>query len=287
MKKLMVLLIAGVLSIAVFAGCSSKTKFQAVKAEDVLEEHFGFCITKGNPKKDEILGAMNKVIKKYRDDGTILKLCTYYQRLFNKEDPGEKVLEVPALTGSETLVVYTNAEFAPYEFVYENKIVGVDMDLMGMVAAELGMKLEIRDGKYDQIFTAVPSQAAAGTYHVGAAGITITEERKETLLFSDPYVNSIQYIICAEGASYKNIGDLKGLRIGVQQGTTGDLAVDAAINEDLNSDPEKPYYGTLKGSGAQLIRYDSGPVAFLALMSNTIDVVVLDELPAKSIVANQ
>ena len=91
----------------------------------------------------------------------------------------------------ETLTVYTEAGFAPYEFVYEGEIVGVDIKIMQAVADKLGKKLVVEDVNFDSIVGAVKT----GKADAGAAGITITAERAEDVDFSIPYSSTEQYVI--------------------------------------------------------------------------------------------
>ena len=166
------------------------------------------------------------------------------------------------------LVVYTEAGFAPYEFIYNNEIVGVDIEIMKAVAAKIGVELEINDVNFDTICTSVKS----GKADVGAAGITINDTRKKTVDFSNPYSSTEQYIVVAAGNdTIKNISDLKGKNIGVQEGTTSDLLIEKLIND-----------GTLAGS--TLTPYKAPAVAAASI--GKIDAVVTDKLTAQIIEAN-
>ena len=169
----------------------------------------------------------------------------------------------------ETLTVYTEAGFAPYEFVYEGEIVGVDIKIMEAVAAKLGKKLVVEDVNFDSIVGAVKS----GKADAGAAGITITAERSEEVDFSIPYSSTAQYVIVkADNAAITTLETLVGKKIGVQQGTTSDFLVDGLIKD-----------GTL--TGATLTAYDAPSLAAAAL-GTKVDAVVTDKLTAQLIVAN-
>ena len=163
------------------------------------------------------------------------------------------------------LVVFTEAGFAPYEFVSDNKIVGVDIAIMQAVADKLGVELVVTDVAFDTICAAVKS----GKADVGAAGITIRDDRKESVDFSIPYSSTEQYVV-VDKTNYiiKTLEDLKGKKIGVQQGTTSDFLV-----EDLISN------GTLEGS--YLTPYDAPAVAAASI--GKIDAVVTDKLTAQII----
>ena len=169
----------------------------------------------------------------------------------------------------ETLTVYTEAGFAPYEFIYEGEIVGVDIKIMEAVAAKLGKKLVVEDVNFDSIVGAVKS----GKADAGAAGITITAERSEEVDFSIPYSSTAQYVIVkADNAAITTLETLVGKKIGVQQGTTSDFLVDGLIKDN-----------TL--AGATLTAYDTPSLAAAALGSK-VDVVVTDKLTAEVIVAS-
>ena len=167
-----------------------------------------------------------------------------------------------------TLVVYTEAGFAPYEFIYNNEIVGVDIAIMKAVAEELGMELVVTDVAFDTICTSVQN----GKADVGAAGITIRADRAEQVDFSIPYSSTEQYVIVpATNESIKTLEDLKDKNIGVQNGTTSDMLIVDLITA-----------GTL--GDAEIIPYSSPAVA--AASMNKQDAVVTDKLTAQLIVAN-
>ena len=169
---------------------------------------------------------------------------------------------------ADTLTVYTEAGFAPYEFIYNGEVVGVDIAIMEAVAAELGKELVVTDVAFDTICTSVQN----GKADVGAAGITIRPDRAEQVDFSIPYSSTEQYVIVkADNTTITNLDDLKDKAIGVQQGTTSDMLVEGLITD-----------GTL--GSATLIPYTSPAVA--AASMNKQDAVVTDKLTAQLIVAN-
>jgi|CZCB01.1.fsa_nt_gi ABC-type amino acid transport substrate-binding protein len=174
---------------------------------------------------------------------------------------------------SNTLVMYTNAEFAPFEYFEGEKIVGVDVDIAEEIAKDLGKEVVIEHIDFDSL---IPS-LVAGKADFVAAGMTITPEREETVDFSIAYVESIQNIISLKDNEIKTMEDLKGKKIGVQLGTTGDLAISDAINlED----------GDLYGTGAKVKTYGNALEASQDLLTGRIDAVIIDKLPAEEIVKN-
>lgn len=170
----------------------------------------------------------------------------------------EKEAEAVADASGDTLVMATNAEFAPYEYREGDDIVGIDADIAQAVADELGMKLEIEDMAFESIILAVTS----GKADVGIAGLTVTEDRLESVSFSTSYTQAAQVIIVQEGSELVSPDALEGKTIGVQLGTTGDLYAD-----DIED--------------ATVERYNKGFEAVQALGQGKIDAVIIDREPAK------
>ncbi len=173
----------------------------------------------------------------------------------------------------DKLVMYTNAEFAPFEYFEGQNIVGVDIDIANEIAKSLGKEIVVEHIDFDSLLPAI----VTGKADFVAAGMTITPDRQEEVDFSIPYVESIQNIIYKKDAELKNMDDLKGKKIGVQLGTTGDLAITDAINTED---------GELNGSGAEVKTYASALEAAQDLLTGRIDAVVIDKLPAEEIVKN-
>lgn len=166
------------------------------------------------------------------------------------------------------LVMGTNAEFPPYEYYDADgkTIIGIDAEIAKAVADKLGMKLVIKDMKFDSLLTAVQS----GSIDIVFAGLTVTDERKQSVNFTDTYATGIQAIIVPEGSDIKTADDLEGKKIGVQTGTTGDIY----CTDDYGQENVK--------------QYDNGALAVAALKNGQIDCVVIDNEPAKQYVkANQ
>ena len=169
--------------------------------------------------------------------------------------------ETPA-EGKEVLVMATNAEFPPYEYYEGQEIVGIDAEIAAAVAEKLGCELKIEDMAFDSIIAAV----ASGKADFGLAGMTVTEERLESINFSDTYAHATQVVIVTEGSAITGVADLDGKKVGVQLGTTGDIYA-----EDI--------------ADATIERYNKGFEAVQALSQGKIDAVIIDNEPAKVFVA--
>ncbi len=162
------------------------------------------------------------------------------------------------------LTMGTNAAFPPYEFVDDDgNIVGIDAEIAAAIAEKLGMELEIKDMEFDSLITA----CAGGSIDVVLAGMTVTDERKESVNFSDSYATGIQVIIVKEDSDIADADGLEGKIIGVQSGTTGDIY----CTDDYGQDNVK--------------QYANGALAVEALKNDQVDCVIIDNEPAKSFVA--
>lgn len=176
---------------------------------------------------------------------------------------GEKT-GVEKIKDEGKLVMLTNAAFPPFEYLgSDGSVAGVDVDIAKAIADELGVALEVVDMDFDGIVMAVQS----GQGDLGVAGMTNTEERRQTVDFSINYVDTAQMIIVQEGSPIATPDDLTGKVIGVQLGTTGDL------------------YASDYVEGAEISRFKTGSDAGMALANGQIDAVVIDAMPAAQIVA--
>lgn len=192
---------------------------------------------------------------------------------------------------SEELVMATNAEFPPYEYKEGNEFKGIDIEIAQELAKRMGKKLVIKDVKFDAALLGV----SEGKYDMVLAGLTVTEDRKKSMSFSESYAKGVQVMIVKDGSSITGIDDLFNydengdpvslknteIKIGVQTNTTGDIYSSSDVTgwgfNDLNED------GSTKTDRVK--RYDNGAIAVEALKNGQVDVVIIDEEPAKSYVA--
>ena len=154
--------------------------------EPFVEEEYAICLKKGN---DELLDKINGALKELKEDGTVDDIMNNYIGDNIGETPYESPEDVDRSNG--TLVMATNAEFEPYEYREGDTIVGIDADIAQAICDKLGYELEIDDMEFDAILAAVQS----GKADFGAAGMTVTEYRLESVDFTDTYANASQVII--------------------------------------------------------------------------------------------
>lgn len=160
------------------------------------------------------------------------------------------------------LTMATNATFPPYEYYEGSEIIGIDAEIAKAVADKLGLELKIEDMEFNSIIIAVTQ----GKADIGLAGMTVTEERKEAVDFSDSYATGIQAVIVPEDSDIQSIEDLTGKKIGVQLSTTGDIYAKEDFGEE------------------NVEAYNKGADAVMAVKQGKVDAVIIDNQPALSFV---
>ena len=162
------------------------------------------------------------------------------------------------------LTMATNATFPPYEMTTDSgDIEGIDVDTAKAIAEKLGLELQVDDMEFDAALLSVQQ----GKADIAMAGITVTDERKAVMAFSDSYATGIQSIIVPEGSDIASPDDLAGKKIGTQRGTTGYIYCTDDFGED------------------SVVAYDNGLTAVQALNNGQVYAVVIDNAPAKEYVA--
>lgn len=157
-----------------------------------------------------------------------------------------------------TLTVCSDIPYKPFEFEDENgEYVGFDIDLLTAIAKKLDLKISVQDVGFDALQSG--TTLAAGTCDVGASAMTITDDRKANIDFSDPYVDSLQSLLVRADSGIKSINDLDGKNVGVQQGTTGET------------------YASENAKGAQLVQYPSDGELWPAMQAGQIDAILQDQ----------
>ena len=278
MKKLIALVtVLSLLMAGILTGCGEKSGGGAgvVKVIDIplTEEEYAFGVDKNQP---ELLEEVNKFIAQIKSDGTFDKILNNY---FGDGTPSP-VTSAELDPSKDQLVVATNAAFEPFEYMAGDKYLGIDMEIAGLLAERLGKELVISNMDFDAVCLSV----GQGKADIAMAGLTIKEERKEYVTFSDKYYDAAQMLIVKSSDkrfdNCKTTEDveavLNGLdsktRIGVQNGTTGEFYVRG--DEDWG----------FPGYKVECIGYKSGSLAVQDMLNGNIDLVIIDEAPAKCIV---
>ncbi len=166
----------------------NKNSDLSILDEEFVIEDYAICVSKENP---ELTMDINEALAQLRENGTLDKIINNYIA-----DEEYKYVSPEGLDYSNgTIVMATNATFPPYEYYEDGKIVGIDADLMQAIADILNKQLTIMDIDFDAIITAVQG----GKADVGVSGMTVTEDRKKNIDFTDTYTTSKQVIIVRNG----------------------------------------------------------------------------------------
>ena len=179
------------------------------------------------------------------------------------------VAEEAPVAEVKTLVMGTNAAFPPYEYIGDDgeTIVGFEVDILAYIADKLGMKLEIADMEFGSVLTSVQT----GKVDIGVSGLTVTEERLQNVNFTTSYTTARQSIIVTDGSPIQSVDDLfaegADYMIGVQESTTGHIYSE----DDFGADHVQAFF--------------TGASAVEALIAGKIDLVIIDDEPAKAFVA--
>jgi polar amino acid transport system substrate-binding protein len=163
------------------------------------------------------------------------------------------------LVQAGTLTVCSDIPYPPFEFEEGGKYTGFDIDLITAISSEMGLEVAVQDVGFDALQSGVT--LAAGQCDLGASAMTITEDRKKNIAFSDPYYDSLQSLLVPEGSDIKAIDGLAGKKVGVQQGTTGE----SYTRENAPSD-------------AEIVAFPSDAEMYQAIQAGQVD-ALLQDLP--------
>ena len=260
--KIIALVLALVCICTAFAACGGNkddgntTKTPAVKVinYDLTSEQYAFGVDKDQP---ELLTKVNN---------------------FGSGTP-QAVKSAVLDKSKDQLVVATNAAFEPFEYMKGDDYYGIDMEIAAYVAKKLGKELVIQNMDFDAVCLSVGQHKC----DIAMAGLTISEDRKEYVNFSDAYYEASQRLI-VKGTdttfdACKSADDVKAIlnsltedkKIGCQQGTTGNSFIEGS--EDLG----------FPGLKAKAVAYKSGSLAVQDLINNGVDYVIIDAAPAERI----
>ena len=178
------------------------------------------------------------------------------------------------------LIVATSANFAPFEYIDGKEFKGIDMDIAEVIAKKLNKKLVIKDMEFDSVVTSL----ASGNAHIALSGLTINDTRSKVIDFSQTYFSASQMVIArANDTRFANIAtkeellktlqSIPNLKIGVQVGTTGEFYA--------KGDSDWGFEGF---HNAQVKSFSNGALAAIAMKNEQINIVIIDEMPAREII---
>ena len=275
MKKFLAIALAAVLLFALAAcGGNGGEKADVVKVIDInlTEEEYAFGVDKAQP---ELLEATNKFIAEIMADGTFDAICNNY---FGDGEPVavKSAVEDPT---KDQLIVATNAAFAPFEYMEGDSYYGIDMEIAALLAEELGKELVVQNMKFESVCLSVGQHKC----DIAMAGLTVREDRKEHVNFSDSYYKASQRLVvngndttfdkCKTSEDVEKILNEKdsSTKIGVQNGTTGQKYVQGDKEWEFD------------GFKATCTGYKNGSLAVQDMINGNIDYVIIGSAPASCI----
>lgn len=276
MKKFTAYFLILVLALSSLTACGSgkTSSAKTVKVIDIelTQEEYAFGVDKKQP---ELLTSVNEFIVKIKEDGTFDSICNNY---FGDGTP-VAVKSAVLDESKDQLLVATNASFEPFEYMVGEDYYGIDMEIAAKLAEFLGKDLVIQNMDFDAVCLSVGQQKC----DIAMAGLTIKEDRKEYVNFSDPYYNASQKLIvpsdntefdnCSDAAAVEAIlnGKDKSTKIGVQNGTTGQFYVVGDAEWEFD------------GFAVECTGYKNGSLAVQDMINKNIQYVIIDSAPAQFI----
>lgn len=274
MKKILAIILSTVMATMLLVGCGSDSAKKTVKVIEVelTSEEYAFGVDKNQP---ELLESVNAFIKEIKENGKFDAICNNY---FGEGTP----VAVTSGTYDESkdqLVVATNAAFEPFEYMSGDSYYGIDMEIAAALAEYLGKELVIQNMDFDAVCLSVGQQKC----DIAMAGLTIKEDRKEYVNFTDSYYSASQKLIvasdstefdaCKDAAEVEAILNAKDstTKIGVQTGTTGQFYVEGDADWGFTGFP------------VQSVGYKNGSLAVQDLLNGNIQYVIIDSAPAACI----
>lgn len=275
--KALAMVMALVLMVSAFAACGSDTdaaKTPAVKVINInlTEEEYAFGVDKNQP---ELLEQVNAFIAEIRENGQLEEIFNKY---FNNGTP-TPVTSAALDETKDQLVVATNAEFPPFEYTEGDQYLGVDMEIASLIAQKLGKELVIQNMDFDSVCLSVGSHKC----DIAMAGLTITDERKESVTFTDSYYQASQKLIVkgddttfddcttADQVVAKLQSMDSSVKIGFQNGTTGQSYTESTGDFESNAFKVTP------------VGYQNGALAVQDMVNGNLNYVIIDAAPAQSI----
>lgn len=279
MKKLVSLLLIMACSVSL-AACGTSSSEEAseetvtakVMEYDLTSEEYAFGVDK---TQEDLLEDVNAFIAKIKEDGTLDDICSNY---FGGGDP-VAVTSAELDTSKDQLVVATNAEFEPFEYLKGDTYYGIDMEIAALLAEELGKELVIQNMSFDAVCLSVGQQKC----DIAMAGLTVNEEREEYVTFTDSYYSAAQRLVVpSNDTTFADCNDAdavtealealgEDVSIGVQAGTTAQFYIEGDADWGFN------------GLSAKCVTYKNGSLAVQDMLNGRIQYVIIDAAPAAAI----
>lgn len=230
--------------------------------DDTSTEEYAIAVGKGDT---ELLEKINAGLAKIKEDGTFDKLVAEYIG-------GEEEEEASTAEAEFTVNVGTNAEFPPFEYIGDDgEPDGFDMAVIKAIGEAEGFDVKITNMEFKSLIASL----STGSLDAVIAGMTVTEERQQSVDFSDSYYTATQCIVIPKDSDITSLADLNGKKVAVQEGTTGDILCTPAEDNDVITD-----------ENTEVQRFKKGTDAVVALNNGGVDAVVIDKNPAENFVAN-
>ena len=234
MKKLLAVLLTAAMTMAMLTACGSSTEATDTTTETTEAE-----------------------ADTTTDDAAVEETAEAADAADAAEETADTEAAVSEALADGMLTAGTNAEFPPFEYVGDDgEADGFDIALIKAIGEKLGVDVQVDNMEFASLVSSIGNKI-----DVAIAGMTITDERKEAVDFSEPYYEAVQYVLLPEGSEIATAEDLKNKTIGVQLGTTGDF---------IASDIE----------GTTVNTYNKGVDAVNDLINGRVDCVIIDKNPA-------
>lgn len=287
MKKIITLLLSVVTVLVAcfaFSGCKNKESKIKVVPVSLSSEEYAFAVKKGDTELKNSVNAFLKD-KKADIDAIFAKYTAENVNLNDSSKFGDDTIKTNPSGADNELVVATNLEFAPFEYMIGNKIAGIDMEIAKLLATYLNKTLVVVNMQFEAVVTSV---STVDTYDIGIAGLTITPERQKSVDFSDAYFGATQMLIVKESdKTFDGLTDAKQVeeklaslsgeaaKCGGQKGTTSQFYVEGSEDFGFNG------FKNLKFSG-----YAGASQAVADMLNGNLAFVVVDKETANALVAS-
>ena len=282
-KKILIAVMAVVLAVGCVCAFAACNKDQGIKVKvlnvDLSSEQYAFAVKKNDTA---LLNSVNEffVAKKTEIDAIFAKYTAEDADLTSFGDASIKTTP----TGADNeLVVATNLEFAPFEYINGNKIAGIDMEIAQLLANYLNKELVVVHMEFDAVVESVQN---LDTYDIGIAGLTITEERKELVNFSNPYFGTTQVLVIKEDdETFKDCTTSEQVeaKLKTLQGDAAKCGGQIATTSQfyINGDEALGFDGY---SNLKFNAYSSAALAIQDMLNGKIAFVVVDKTTAGALV---